>query len=129
MFNWSDNGKFPFMGMMNMDNGNNTNPMNFMQQAFMMQMQFMQNMTMMQIQFMENMMNTFNVMQMNSAMSHPEQTPAQEETNASLQKQGGFKLGSMDVPPELLKKFMQMDMSPENLEKLQKALDFAFKES
>ena len=53
MFNWSDNGKFPFMGMMNMDNGNNTNPMNFMQQAFMMQMQFMQNMTMMQMQFME----------------------------------------------------------------------------
>ena len=37
-----------------------------------------------------------------------------------------FKLGKLEIPPELLGRLMQMDMSPENLEKLQKLLDFVF---
>ena len=38
----------------------------------------------------------------------------------------GFKLGNLEIPPELLARLMQMDMSPENLQKLQKLLDFVF---
>lgn len=34
-----------------------------------------------------------------------------------------FKLGGFEVPPELLATVMQLDMSPEHLEKLQKTLD------
>ncbi len=33
---------------------------------------------------------------------------------------------NFDIYPEMLQKLMAMDMSPENLEKLQKVLDFIF---
>jgi trigger factor len=35
----------------------------------------------------------------------------------------GFRLGNMEIPPEMLGTLLSMDMSPENLEKLQKLLD------
>ena len=38
----------------------------------------------------------------------------------------GFKLGNISIPPALIGKLMQMEMSPENLEKLQSVLDFVF---
>jgi hypothetical protein len=45
---------------------------------------------------------------------------------ANATGQGGFKLGDIEIPPELLQMVLQMDMKPENLEKLQKVLDFVF---
>ena len=39
------------------------------------------------------------------------------------QQHAGFKLGTFEIPPELLATVMQLDMSPEHLEKLQKVLD------
>jgi len=38
----------------------------------------------------------------------------------------GFKLGNMEIPPEMLGTLLSMDMSSENLEKLQKLLDILF---
>ena len=102
-------GMMPFSSMMN--------PMIFMQQAFFMQFQFMQNMTNMQMQLMKNLMNCQSVDISEGAGN----TSDKASVNAM---QEGFKLGNLTVPPELLKKFMQMDMTPENLEKLQKMLDF-----
>ncbi len=46
--------------------------------------------------------------------------------DASAGQPGGFQLGGVEIPPQLLARLMQMDMSPENLSKLQKALDFLF---
>ncbi|MCR4876940.1 MAG: hypothetical protein K5922_07190 [Clostridiales bacterium] len=37
-----------------------------------------------------------------------------------------FMPGGMNLPPELLQMLMQLEMSPENLRKLQKVLDFVF---
>jgi hypothetical protein len=106
------------MNPMNMLNQQNMmNPMNFMMQGFMMQMQFMQNMTMMQMQFMQSLMNMISM--------NPEAFKAEEQEapKAPAGGQEGFKLGGFTIPPEILKKVMQMDMPPENLQKLQKVLD------
>ena len=142
MFDFFDNHKNPFMFMMNMmgsvnesegedsegQNGfgmpffsgmnTDSDPMQFMQQAFMMQMQFMQNMMMLPMQFMQGMTA---MMEQNAPAGEAERIE-----NSSEAQQGGFKLGNMNIPPELLRKLMQMDMTPENLEKLQRVLDFMF---
>ncbi len=95
------------------DHMNMMNPIGFMQQAFFMHLQFMQNMTAMQMLFMQNMMRGMNF----------DMPMADTESTQTVQTEG-FKLGDVTVPPELLKKLMHMDMSPENLEKLQNVLDF-----
>ncbi len=41
-------------------------------------------------------------------------------------KPTGFQIGSFEIPQKLLSKLMKMEMSPDNLEKLQKGLDFLF---
>ena len=87
--------------------------MQLMTQMFQMQMQLAQMMWMMPIQLMQGM--AAGMTQMGAA--------AQKEGAA---QPGGFQLGGMTIPPELLQKLLQMDMSPENLEKLQKVLDFLF---
>ena len=123
MFDFFNNQPNPFMFMMNMmgcedaEEGETAGaaPMPFMQQAFMMQMQFMQNMFMMPMQFMQGMAGMMN---MNGA--------AENAAGPAAERQGTFKLGNISIPPELLRTLMQMDMSPENLEKLQSVLDFIF---
>jgi hypothetical protein len=58
--------------------------------------------------------------------SEEEQEVEATDSDTANTDQGGFKLGGMNIPPELLSKVMQIDMSPENLKKLQKFLDVAF---
>ena len=103
---------------MNAENGMSMNPMMFMQQMFMMNMMIMQNMFMMPMQMMQFMMNMRN-------MNSDAQEDLQEEDGKAAPA-GGFKLGSMNIPPEMLTKLMEIDMSPEDLQKLQKVLDFVF---
>ena len=108
---------FPFsLQDMHTDDEENTkdmlNPMLFMQQAFNMQMQFAQYMFMMPFY----MMKGFADMTGMKGMFAGEDSQAQQ----------GVKVGGFNVPPELLSKLMSIDMSPENLEKLQKLLDFVF---
>ena len=86
--------------------------MQMMTQMFQLQMQFAQMMWMMPIQLMQGMAG---MAQMGAA--------AQKEGAA---QPGGFQLGGMTIPPALLQKLLQMEMSPENLEKLQKVLNFLF---
>lgn len=123
MFDFSDDHKNPFMFMMNMDEDDAeamesfdfasfSNPMMFMQQAFMMQMQFAAAMFMMPLQMMKSMAGM-----MSGAMDGG----AEEKSEAAP---GTIKMGNFNVSPEMLQKLMAMDMSPENLEKLQKVLDF-----
>ena len=125
MFDFSDDHKNPFMFMMNMneedaeamesfDFGSFSNPMMFMQQAFMMQMQMAAYMFMMPLQMMKSMAGM-----VSGAMNGE----TEEKSEAAP---GTIKIGNFNVSPEMLQKLMAMDMSPENLEKLQKALDFAF---
>lgn len=124
------------MNPMNMINPMNMmKPMEFMQQAFLMQLQFMHDMTEMQMQFMRSMGNL-----MKPENSHMDSgsfgatscpidgdmnydMPAADAVKAPTAPEEGFKLGNLTVPPELLKKLLRMDMSPENLEKLRKVLD------
>ena len=94
----------------------NFSAMQFLQQAWQMQLQLMQSLCMMPWYMMQNMMAMMTMMGGNAGDRQPEEKPAS----------GGFKLGNMDVPPELLGMLLRMDMSPENLEKLQKVLDFVF---
>lgn len=127
MFNFFDNQKNPFLFMMNMMGNesvseetpaveaSDTDPMHLMQQMFTMQIQLMQTMMMMPMQFMQGMANMMN-------RNPADQADAKPEAPAN----GGFKLGKLTVPPELLTKLTQMEMSPENLEKLQRVLDFVF---
>jgi hypothetical protein len=89
--------------------------MQLMTQMFQMQMQLAQMMWMMPMQFMQFIQGMAGMAQTGAA--------AQKE---GVAQPGGFQLGGMTIPPELLKKLLQMDMSPENLEKLQKVLDFLF---
>ena len=130
MFDFSDFQMNPFMFMMNMDEDDAKdmkspgfedfyNPMMFMQQMFMMNMMIMQNMFMMPMQMMQFMMNMGN-------MNSDTQENGSEEKAGAAAPAGGFKLGNMNIPPEMLTKLMEMDMSPENLQKLQKVLDFVF---
>ena len=121
MFSCFDNQQNPFMNMMNPEvqesgaGGMNMPMLPFIQQAFMMQMQLMQNMCMMpfcMMQSMASMMGQF------SGGAAPEKAAAGQAD--------GFKLGNMEIPPEMLGTLLSMDMSPENLEKLQKVLDILF---
>ena len=132
MFDFFNNQKNPLMFMMNMMNMDNmeektdaaeektdgADPMQLMAQAFMLQMQMMQTMCMMPLQ----MMQSFAKMMSESGALHA----FKPEADASAGQPGGFKLGSFEIPPWLLTRLMQMDMSPENLEKLQSVLDFVF---
>ena len=86
--------------------------MQMMTQMFLMQMQFAQMMWMMPMHLMQGMAG---IAQMGAA--------AQKKSAA---QPGGFQLGGMTIPPELLQTLLQMDMSPENLEKLQKVLNLLF---
>jgi hypothetical protein len=81
----------------------------------MMQMQFMQNMCMMPFYMMQNMASMMN--KFPGGMAPEKAAPGQAE---------GFRLGNMEIPPEMLGTLLSMDMSPENLEKLQKLLDIVF---
>ena len=131
MFDFFDNQKNPLMFMMNMMNMDNmeetdaaeeetvgADPMQLMTQAFMLQMQMMQTMCMMPLQLMQGFANMMNAGGVLDAFKPGDDAPAGQP--------GGFKLGSFEIPPWLLTKLMQMDMSPENLEKLQSVLDFVF---
>lgn len=131
MIDFFDPKKNPFMSMMNPQGADGaqegqsawTPPMpgmaqgmeamQLMTQMFQMQMQLAQMMWMMPMQLMQGMAS--GMAQMGAA--------AQKEGAA---QPGGFQLGGMTIPPALLQKLLQMDMSPENLEKLQKVLDFLF---
>ena len=129
MFDFSDDHKNPFMFLMNMNEedaekmesfnfegfGNPMNPMMFMQQAFMMQMQFAASMFMMPMYMMKS---------MTDMMKGGMKGDAGEKSEEAAP--GTIKMGNFNVSPEMLRKLMQMDMSPENLEKLQKVLDVAF---
>lgn len=85
-----------------------------MQQTATLQMQLMQNMCMMPLCLMRDALNM---------MSAAGALAAQGTASAQA---GGFKLGGIEVPPELLRTLLNIDMSPENLEKLQRMLDFVF---
>jgi hypothetical protein len=91
------------------------NPMELMQKAFLLQMQLNQTMLMM----------PFAMMQSFGKMVNTGAGDAGEDGEGPG-KQSGFKLGGIEIPPELLQMLLQIDMKPENLEKLQKALDFLF---
>ena len=128
MFSFFDNQQNLFMNMMNMMNGNDRTPGEdaampmaaFMQQAFKMQMQFMQSMCMMPLCMMQTMSTMLGKFPGDAA---PEKAAPEK---AATGQAGGFKIGDMEIPPEILGTLLSMDMSPENLEKLQKLLDFVF---
>jgi hypothetical protein len=142
MFNFFDSQMNPFLGMMTLmgatadcaapdsgdaESGNpipdmdpemkagDMNPMQLMQKAFLLQMQLNQTMFMMPFA----MMQSFGKMVSIGADGAGES--GEDSGNPS-----GFKLGGVEIPPELLQMLLQIDMKPENLEKLQKALDFLF---
>jgi hypothetical protein len=78
-------------------------------------MQFMQSMCMMPLYMMQS---------MSTMLGNLPGDVAPEK--AATGHAGGFKLGDMEIPPEILGTLLSMDMSPENLEKLQKLLDLVF---
>ena len=133
MFDFFDNQKNPLMFMMNMMNKANmdeetapeeapaeADPMELMKQAFEMQMQMMllaQTLCMMPLQLMQSILS---MLEAGIADEYEAKASAQEG------QKGGFKLGNMEIPPWLLAKLMQLDMSPESLAKLQRVLDFVF---
>ena len=131
MIDFFDPKKNPFVSMMNPQgpddaqegqNGDWTPPMSGMAQGMEM-MQLMTQMFQMQIQLAQMMwMMPMHLMQGMANMAQMG-TAAQKE---GAQQPGGFQLGGMTIPPELLQKLLHMDMSPENLEKLQKILDILF---
>ena len=134
MFDFFDNQKNPLMFMMNMMNNACTeeeaapekasaeaDPMELMKQAFEMQMQMIQiaqTLCMMPLQLMQSFLAM-----MEAGMPDGASAAA---SGAEEGQKGGFKLGNMEIPPWLLAKLMQIDMSPENLAKLQRVLDFVF---
>ena len=104
---------FPFPGA---DANGEMNPMQWMQQAWMMQMQLAQCMFMMPFQMMQGIagfMGAFG----DSGNDAEDKAPAHA---------GGFQVGSVQIPPEMLQFLLKLEMSPENLKKLQKVLDFSF---
>lgn len=132
MFNFFDNQKNPLMYMMNMMNTESTRdaespekePVDaelaeLLKQAFGMQMQMMGMMCTMQMQFLQVVAGMMGLNRGTPDAPRP-------EPDASAAQPGGFQLGGVEIPPQLLARLMQMDMSPENLSKLQKALDFLF---
>ncbi len=123
MFNFLDSDKNPFMVMMNhmaasgaeteenkTADAGDVDPMQFMEQALKMQMQMARSMFLMPFAMMQGLADAMGC----------------KPGEAGGAGQGGFKLGNMEVPPELLQMVLRMDMKPENLEKLQKVLDFVF---
>ena len=130
MIDFFDPKKNPFISMMNPQGPDGTQEgqsawtppmpgmmqgMEMMQmttQMFQMQMQLAQMMWMMHMHLMQG-------------MAGMAQTDAATQKEGA-QQPGGFQLGGITIPPELLQKLLQMDMSPENLEKLQKVLDVLF---
>ena len=133
MFDFFDNQKNPLMLMMNMMNQADTEaedapegeraesgPIELMTQAFAMQMQMMQTMQTMCMMPMLFMQSFF------EALGTAASDASGPEAAAPEGQKGGFKLGSFEIPPWLLAKLMQIDMSPENLAKLQRVLDFVF---
>ena len=140
MFNFFDGDQNMFMTMMNMGEaedsdekedslgGNDMNPFSFMQQAFMMQMRMMQ-MTQAMFMMPMQMMSAFMPMmdpQNFSSMVTGLKSKMGSMTSMPEGAESGFKLGNISIPPALIRKLMQIDMSPENLEKLQGVLDFVF---
>ena len=133
MFDFFDNQKNPLMLMMNMMNqadteaedapkeeGAASGPIELMTQAFAMQMQMMQTMQAMCMMPMQLMVSFF------EALGAAASEASEPEAAAPEGQKSGFKLGSFEIPPWLLAKLMQIDMSPENLAKLQRVLDFVF---
>ena len=133
MFDFFDAGKNPFMAMTNpekpeeggendsagtpgRDADGETNPLQWMQQAWAMQMQLARCMFMMPLQMMQGIAGFMGAAR-NSGEDPEEKKPAGA---------GGFQVGPMEIPPELLKFLLKLEMSPENLKKLQKFLDFSF---
>ena len=140
MFNFFDGDQNMFMTMMNMGEaedsdetedslgGNDMNPFSFMQQAFMMQMRMMQ-MTQAMFMMPMQMMSAFMPMmdpQNFSSMVTGLQSKMGSMTGMPEGDESCFTLGNISIPPALIRKLMQIDMSPENLEKLQGVLDFVF---
>ena len=132
MIDFFDPKKNPFISMMNPQGSEDaqegqsawTPPMPGMAQGMemMQMMQMMTQMFQMQMQFAQMMwMMPMHLMQGMAGMAQA--GAAQKEGEA---QPGGFQFGGMTIPQELLQKLLQMDMSPENLEKLQKVLDFLF---
>ena len=133
MFNFDDNQKNPLMFMMNLMNKENTENgdapegaseeeelLELMKEAFGMQKQMMQTMQAMCMMPMQLMLAFLNGV--------AEDAPGDDAPKSAAPEgqKGGFKLGNMEIPPKLLARLMQMDMSPENLAKLQRVLDFVF---
>ena len=144
MFNFFDMQQNPFLMMMNMEDVDDADtaedmsaegfsygpcdmdPMRFMQQAFMMHMQMMQmmqNAFMMPMKLMTSMMDRGASDKMSGVFENMTGKHATEKDGEN-DSENGFKLGGISIPPALIGKLMQMDMSPEDLEKLQKVLDF-----
>jgi hypothetical protein len=51
---------------------------------------------------------------------------APAEGRDAAANRGGFNMEKMSIPPQLISMLMNLDMSPENLKKLQQGLDFVF---
>ena len=131
MIDFFDPKKNPFLSMVNpqgpygAQEGQSawTPPMPWMAQGMEEAMQMMTQMLQLHMQLAQMMwMMPMNIMQGMAGMTRMD-TAAQK---GSAEQPGGFQLGGMTIPPELLQTLLQMDMSPENLEKLQKLLDFMF---
>ena len=131
MIDFFDPKKNPFISMMNPQGPDGaqdgqsvwTPPMPWMAQGMEEAMQMMTQMLQMHMQFAQMMwMIPVNIMQGMAGIAQMG-TAAQK---GSAAQPGGFQLGGMAIPPELLQTLLQMEMSPENLEKLQKVLDYLF---
>ena len=125
---FDDQKKNPLMLLMNLMNAQDSqsgegaedkraepDPLALMKQAFEMHMQMVilaQQLCMLPMHFMQKLLE---------GLESGELTKG-----ASEAKPGGFKLGNVEIPPKLLAWLMQLDMSPENLGKLQRVLDFLF---
>ena len=67
-----------------------------------------------------------NAMQVMIDMVDQSVKAAPAEGHAAAANRGGFNMGKMNIPPQLISMLMNLDMSPENLKKLQQGLDFIF---
>ncbi len=90
--------------------------LSLMQQGFDMHMQLMQ--------FAWSM--PMNAMQVMIDMMEQAAKAAPAEGHAAAANRSGFNMGKMSIPPQLISMLMNLDMSPENLKKLQQGLDFVF---
>ena len=131
MIDFFDPKKNPFISMMNPqapdgaqeDQSAWTPPMPWMAQGMEEAMQMMTQMFQLQMQFAQ--MMWMMPMHLIQGMAGMAQMGAAAQKKSAAQP-GGFQLGGMAIPPELLHKLLQMEMSPENLEKLQKVLNYLF---